>query len=414
MGERKRPILVPQYMHDFKCTGSACEDSCCVGWKVDIDHETYKKYKKIRDEELTPLCEKYVTRNRTVSHSEARYAKVKLLKGSKCPFLDDKMMCRMQLKRGEDYLSDVCATYPRVVHIVNGVLERSATVSCPEVARLALLNTEGIEFDEVEESADIRNIIKASINTHELKLNNKPQKYLWELRIFTITVLQDRNYSLHQRVTILGMFYQKLQECISSERVSDITGLIASYTNLMQDGSLRESLSDIPVQNYIQMKLLKEIADRRYFMGVNSKRYLECFTEFLSGVGYTAGAQVEEIGKQYQNACKEYYEPFMKEHEYILENYLVNHVFKNLFPFTGEKSLFDSYMVLDLHYSLIKMHLIGMAGFHKGLTVELVLKLIQSFAKTVEHNSKFLKGIGELMRQNGFNTMAYMAILIKN
>ncbi|MCH3023273.1 lysine-N-methylase, partial [Listeria monocytogenes] len=90
--------------------------------------------------------------------------------------------------------------------------------------------------------------------------------------------------------------------------------------------------------------------------------------------------------ERYADAYKKHYEPFMNEHEYMLENYLVNHVFKNLFPFTGEKDLFDAYVMLVMHYSLIKMHLIGMAGFHRTLTVDLIVKLIQSFAKTVEHN----------------------------
>lgn len=414
MGEKKRPILVPQYMRNFKCIGSECEDSCCIGWRVDIDHETYKKYQKIRDEELTPLCEQYVKRNRAENHGESNYAKVKLPKDRKCPFLNENMLCRMQLKRGEEYLSDVCTTYPRVVNIINGVLERSATMSCPEAARIALLNEDGIEFDEMEETVNTRNIVKSNINTHDLKHNNKPIKYLWELRVFTISLMQNRNYRLYERLIILGMFFKNLQERVSEGKVNDIPGLIASYTNVIEDGSLRESLSSIPVQYHIQMKLLKEIADERYFMGITSKRYLECFTTFLKGIEYTKDSSIEEIGERYQKAYKEYYEPFMDNHEYILENYLVNYVYKNLFPVSKEKSLFDSYMMMILHYSLIKLHLIGMSGFYKGLTTDKVIMLIQSFAKTVEHNQKYLNGIANLMKQNEFNTMAYMAILIKN
>jgi lysine-N-methylase len=55
-----------------------------------------------------------------------------------------------------------------------------------------------------------------------------------------------------------------------------------------------------------------------------------------------------------------------------------------------------------------------MGAFHKGLNLELVIKLIQSLAKTVEHNQQYLDEIADLMRKNGYNTMGYMAILIKN
>ena len=66
---KTRQLLVPEYMQEFSCIGSACEDSCCIGWRVDIDEATYKKYKKSRDIELKPLFEKNVTRQRSKSSS---------------------------------------------------------------------------------------------------------------------------------------------------------------------------------------------------------------------------------------------------------------------------------------------------------------------------------------------------------
>ena len=153
----------------------------------------------------------------------------------------------------------------------------------------------------------------------------------------------------------------------------------------------------------------------RIFTGVNSQRFLQCFTEFLHGIAYTAEAKKEEIGKRYAAAAADYYQPFIAEHEYLLENYLVNYVFKNLFPLSGEKHIFDNYVMLIVHYAMIKLLLIGMAGFHKeNFSVDHVLKLIQSFAKTIEHNNAYLKNVSDLLKANKFNTMPYMAILIKN
>lgn len=76
--------------------------------------------------------------------------------------------------------------------------------------------------------------------------------------------------------------------------------------------------------------------------------------------------------------------------------------------------MFDNFIMLILHYSLIKLHLIGMARFHKGLTEDVVIALIQSFAKSVEHNSIFLDRAFKLLKENGYSSMAHMAILIKN
>lgn len=142
---------------------------------------------------------------------------------------------------------------------------------------------------------------------------------------------------------------------------------------------------------------------------------MECFAEVLKGIQYTKDATVEEITDRYQLAYTDYYDPFMRANEYILENYLVNYVYKNLFPSSDDTDIFESYIMLVVHYSSIKLHLIGMAGHHKeDFGVDHVIKLIQSFAKSVEHDSLYLRGVIELLKRNEYTSMAYMAILINN
>lgn len=409
---KTRQLLVPQYMREFSCIGSACEDSCCIGWRVDIDEDTYKKYKKSRDLELKPLFEKNVTRQRSKS-SAMSYAKIRMENEGRCSFLSEENLCKVQLNIGAEFLSNTCTVYPRSINSINGVVEKSATMSCPEAARLALLNPSGIEFDQIEELADTRGFITKQLITNNSKYTNKVQKYLWELRIFSIQVIQDRTYTLAERLIILGMFYQKVQEQIDQGDVHVIPSTIAKFTNLMANHGMKDLLVEIPTLLEVQMELCKELVDYRYALGINSQRYIECLTEMLEGIQYTKEATVEEVTEHYKKAFEEFYEPFMTEHEYILENYLVNYVFKNLFPL-GQKTLFDDYVMLVIHYSMIKLHLIGMAGFHKGLTTDLIIKLIQSFAKTVEHNNTNLQKMFDLLKANEFTTMAYMAILIKN
>lgn len=200
---------------------------------------------------------------------------------------------------------------------------------------------------------------------------------------------------------------------MDSGRIKEIPALIEKYRELTADGSMRESLADIPAQPTIQMKLLKELADERFPMVVRNGRYIQCFAECLHGLQYTQEAKVEEIGERYAGAYANYYQPFMESHGYILEHYLVNHVFKNLFPFEC-KTVFDDYIMLVVHYALVKLILIGMSAFHEGLTPDLAVKLIQSFSKTVEHNTAYLNRVLELLHGNGYDTMAWMAIMIRN
>ena len=41
-------VLKPFYYDDFKCIANKCIDSCCIGWQINIDEKTYKKYKKVK------------------------------------------------------------------------------------------------------------------------------------------------------------------------------------------------------------------------------------------------------------------------------------------------------------------------------------------------------------------------------
>lgn len=180
---KKRTVLQPEYMKRFHCIGPACEDSCCIGWRVDLDKETYLKYKKISDPELKPIFEKMVNKNRREGSKE-NYGKIKMKPSGECPFLDEKMLCKIQSKLGEEYLSETCFSYPRYTSKIDGKYERVATMSCPEVAKLALLNVDGIIFENIEEDISGKEKIISNFDTQGHLYLNKPQRYFWDIRIF--------------------------------------------------------------------------------------------------------------------------------------------------------------------------------------------------------------------------------------
>lgn len=414
MSEKQRTVLIPRYMQQFACIGSACEDTCCAGWRVNIDQDTYKKYRSVKHPEMTELLDKKVTRNRS-NPSSVNYAKIKMNPNGDCPALDENKLCRIQASLGEDYLSNVCAAYPRMTNAVNGILERSATMSCPEITRLALLNPDGIEFDEIRESVQMRGTTAKQVESYAAKNANKVQKYFWDIRIFAIELLQNRSYSLAERLIVLGMFAYKVQEKAESGQVDLIPELMAQYRDLIGNGGLRESLSQIPVLYTIQMELVKELADDRISGRVSNKRYVECLVQYVNGIQYHRSRDLAAIGEHYKVICEKYYTPFMDKHEYILENYLVNYVFKNMFPGADKSSIVEEYIMMVVHYAMIKLHLIGMAGYHREkFAVDHVVKLIQSLAKVMEHNALYLKNVYQTLKDNSMTSMAYMAILIKN
>ncbi|MED4139340.1 flagellin lysine-N-methylase [Priestia megaterium] len=412
MSKKMKKILVPQYLQSFSCIGSDCEDTCCAGWRVDVDKVTYKKYKNVKNSILKTTIEKNIKRNRKHS-SEGNYAVIKMASEGGCTFLNEDKLCSIQLQLGEGFLSNTCAIYPRSINLVNEVIEKAATTSCPEIARLVLLNPKGIEFAELNEPISVRNHIEKKINTNSTIKTKKGEQFFWEIRVFAIQLLQNRECSVSERLLILGLFLQEVHQSIETNDTSSIIDSITKYTRLIKDGTMREVILEIPKNINIQLGFCKSLVDVRLTSTVQSKRYIECLADMIQGLNLTEEALPEDIAKNYDQAYNNYYKPFMDEHEYILENYLVNYVFKNLFPF-GRKTIFNDYVILVIHYSMIKLHLIGMAGKEHGLNQEMVIKLIQSFSKTIEHNSLYLQMINSSLEQNRYNTMGYMAVLIMN
>lgn len=414
MEVKKRTILQPVYMKSFSCIGSACEDSCCIGWRVDLDKKTYLKYNKIKNEQIRPIINKMINRTHSKKNDHS-YGTMKMKENGRCPLLDEKNLCKMYGELGAEYLSDTCALYPRYLHKIDGQFERSATVSCPEIARLALLNPKGIVFEQVEEDVDERIVIHGVFETEGHLFLSKPQRYFWDIRMFSITLLQNRKYTLAERLIIIGMFYKKIEVLQQSNRTEEIPSLIETMNNMVDENYLKDELEKVPINIKIQMQLAKKMTDEKTKKGITNERYMECLKETLLGIDYTEKEQeLEVVLKKYEENYKEYLIPYLKEKEYILENYLVNEYFKQSMPFGSYKSIWDSYIFLCMVYSMVKLHMIGMAGYHKGLTDDLTLKLIQSFSKVVTHNNQYIEGMIKSLKENEFDSLAFMSILVKN
>lgn len=410
-------LLSPDYYDKFNCIGSTCEDTCCYGWTVPVDEKTYKKYRKLKNSVLRSNLDRYIKRNRK-DPSHSFYAKLILNEDYYCPFLDNNKLCAIQKDMGIEYLSKVCKLYPREANYVNNVLERFMTISCPEAARTILLNKNIMEFNEDNASIDDineNNQIKKVINPNNI-YSDAMNKYLWPLRIFCITLMQNRNYSLEDRLIILGMFIKKLRESEKNKDYDKIHQIIDEYNKNIADETIKEVLHTIPVNNTLQMKLIKEFNDQRFMAAFspNSQAYIDCVAEFLNGIKYTAEENIEDISARYIEAIEKYYKPYMKEHEYIFENYIVNYIFKEAFPINENKNVFDQYVKLILNFSILKMLLIGMAAYNNRIDEDLIIRLMYSYSRAVEHNNVFFENTFRVFKESGYDTLAYMTILIKN
>ncbi len=402
--------LQPRSYGAFRCIGADCEDTCCVGWGVNVDRSTYEAYQRSDDPRLHEL----VTIN-PANRGDDNYAKI-TISGDGCPFLAEGL-CSIQKKLGEEYLSKMCASYPRVMSMVDDVLNRSLHLSCPEAARVVMLNPEPMQFDEEpyqQDSSRLGNL--GMLSTSSTKYTDKPYQHFREVRGLAIALLQDRTYPLWQRMIILGALCDQLGE--------NTPEILDGFRDAIARRLFDESMGQLQAQPAMQVETVVELIIGRIGSDYTSPRFRECYQEFMTGLEWTVESTMEDIGSRYAAAYSNYYAPFMAQHEYMLEQYLVNYVHGSLFPFGPQEttqnlsvqhSIAKQYMLVAVYFAIVKTVAIGMAGFHKtAFGADHVIKVVQSCAKTFEHSVAFPARALQLLSGKGFENCVSLAVLMQN
>ena len=142
--EDMKPIIEPDFYNDFHCIGGQCSFTCCKEWKIAVDPETKKRWRKM-DVPETVLESGRVPEHACVHASKSTVELyqfvtkkdgadiIELLPNMRCPFLEDSELCRLVLDYGEACLSETCHVFPRETHEFPDRTERTLVSCCPEI-----------------------------------------------------------------------------------------------------------------------------------------------------------------------------------------------------------------------------------------------------------------------------------------
>ena len=83
-------IVTPDYYKNFKCIAGECTDTCCAGWDVDVDKESYKQYRRV--------IGSFGNKLRSVMVPSEDGGCTFTLKEGRCPFLNKKNLCEIYIK----------------------------------------------------------------------------------------------------------------------------------------------------------------------------------------------------------------------------------------------------------------------------------------------------------------------------
>lgn len=116
--------------------------------------------------------------------------------------------------------------------------------------------------------------------------------------------------------------------------------------------------------------------------------------EFADGVKVD---DMDELTGKYQKAREQIYQPFVDEHGYILENFLVNEFFKDGLPFLYFKDMKDAMLYFVIYFSMLEF-MICMIALRDGKidasnVHQLIVRLAKRFEPVSQHFENRYDGI---------------------
>ena len=398
---------------EFSCTGPECGDSCCKHWRIFLTKREYLDYKKLDcSPELRAVIDSAF--KRTKYDSDDHYAVMELKEDGNCPFLGEDRLCMLQKEKGEGTLTIVCSSFPRNwAQIGNDAAVFTLTPTCCHVVELLMKHPEGLAL--IEEEYDGKNKwISKNLWTGALSSESPVYPHIWSIKTAQLDILQNRDFSISERLLILGYYTQKVCGYLENSPEK-----IAQLGTMMLDKELCENLARSlkPSQPETQLTArsaeilfkLTELGNR-----VDSGKHL---TELVN----TMADSVELTYQPNDNGTfecqfnpKKYaenlavYRRIEEQRPYITENLLVSLAFGR-FSGSGEE-LWADYFSLALMYSFLKT---GAAAFlsegwgdkELAIAINNIVKLIvnANLAKNVT-----LRDFAE----KGMNSLSHVAFLI--
>ena len=411
---RTTRMIRPEYAQRFACTGARCEDTCCNGWQVTVDEASYRKYRAEFSGDLRRLAEGAL---QPLGEEERRqsgsFAAMRLLPSGDCPFLSAERLCRIQSECGAGHLCHTCATFPRVRRTIDGLEETELSLSCPEAARVVL---SALRLLPPPQAAGYR------IAWDDRAAGQPLWSYFWPIREFVVELLENRDYPLWQRLFLLGAFARRLQARDAGRAQGNFAALRDNFAGAVARRGLCAAMNAIPADLPLQLEIVLRLIAQRVNQAPLRPRLRAVLEDFMRGVGHSRQAPLADQAARYGDAYARYYAPFFRRHPQMLENYLLNLVLRDGFPFgltpdgaQAPPQPERAFAKLALQFALVKGLLIGVAGARRRqFSAADAIRTVQAAFRHFEHHAGFLDEAHALLAARGLNNARGLTMLLRN
>lgn len=216
-------LRVPEYYDEFSCIASRCKDSCCAGWEIDIDDESYEYYRSVEGSFGDRLRESMFV-------AEDGGYRFKLKGPKRCAMLNDNNLCDLYTALGEEALCEVCTEYPRFSLVYGQVEQKALSLSCEEVGRILFGRTEPEQLIDIELPGDCEDD------------EEDPQyvAFMEWVQKEAVAILQNRELSITERTREFLAWCDRVQTIINYSQAKDDLSILEAWKNQDADREIRE------------------------------------------------------------------------------------------------------------------------------------------------------------------------------
>ena len=351
-------ILKFNYYDEFACTGPVCEDSCCKHWAITLTRKEYIEYKRM---DCSPELKEVMGHAlmRLKSGNDNQYARMALYMDGRCPFLGKDKLCMIQKEKGESALTVVCSSFPRNWERVGlDAAVFTLTPTCYHVVELLMNHPEGLVLSEEEYDRKNKWINSNRWTGGLLPPSSVTFPYIWQIKTAQLDILQNREFTIPERMLILGYYTQKVCDYLESspEKIEQLSAM-------MLDSELCRKIADSLKTPQSEAEAAAKSIDilQKTALSVNTlgvSRHLadlvKAIADYLE-LGYVKGENGENIIRWNTENCtknREIYRKIEEERPYIIENLMVSLAFEKLSRDGNE--LWADYFSLVALYNFLK------------------------------------------------------------
>lgn len=405
---KKIQLVQPRFGALFRCIGDACPEDCCTGWSVDVDKTTYDEYKNTKHPQLKAKIDSSV-HPKSGHSTKLSYGLIeKSASTNTCCFLENRL-CSIQDLLGSDKLSHTCFNFPRMHRRIDQEIERSFTLSCPEVARLALLDRDAFEFEEIE---DVVRVATVSSVSAEGQINRSLSN---ELRIFALSLLKGYSGPTWEKLAILGVVCETFSQTQRKGELSTKTGrsTLMTVQSLIQQGKIGDVLSMTAPQpklqaeafllflNAVPINALTELAQQRLDAALDGLQYSKDCGE----------NDFDALAARYQQGLAKL-TLILQDKPWFLDHVVIGDLLWNVFPF-NRRDPYTSYIGIVTRFGLVRLLLAGSCMHNPEISENELAQVVQTFARHYQHNRTFASTIDGCLERTGWDALDRVFLFLR-